>query len=248
MNDLQRRNWLKDNGTFVKKFGPTPAAFDLLGEHLDVIRDRGSYVKVVTDRIPREPLIEKMRLYRDRGLRTYLDHAYFGRARMYGDLEQRVGDAHELGVAAIEFYNIGEPIAPDRWRDLYRRATDTGLEVIYEYHPPMKFGRPGDPSHAVRVDADEILRVAGTVLDCGARYLMLDHDTHKHAVGGLDTYEQVMDRLGRDRVVVEVESQAILRDMRLFIGRFGRDVPLSNITFEQALAIEALRDRAAAQA
>ena len=229
--------WLKDTGPYVKTWGE--AGLDLFAEFIDGIQGLVDYAKIAVDRISRDGYKRKYEIYRDAGIRTYVDHGPFGRARMLGLADEFVDDAAHMGIGVVEFWNIGEPLSDRRWKELTHRVLNHGMEVTFEFHPPGKWNKYAESRP---VTADDILRAADPVLDAGASYLMLDHDTLKHCGSAMEeVYNGVLERVGRKHVVLEIESQQYWQHILLFYRHFGTDVNISNVTFDQILAVDVLR-------
>ena len=248
-----RQTWLKDSGQFEKPAQFADGSWDIkLTSFLEEIAADLDYVKVLPEkRLPphyasaaeRERFIKKMELYTSFDVTPYFDHQYFRNARMVGNLERSIENAGALGAKAIEFWNIGEAITARRWAEVVRVAQAADLEVIFEFHPVPVFDR-FSPERAI--NTAEILEAAKPCFDAGVRLLMIDHKVLDYlGEGAAEVLPQLVDTLGAENIIFEVESDKFRQHMKRYLGILGPDINVSNITPDQAFSVEAMRREAA---
>jgi phosphosulfolactate synthase (CoM biosynthesis protein A) len=244
-----RQTWLKETGLFEKQwqFGEETWA-EKLTSFLKKMAPSLDYVKLLPYKhLPphrhlgnqREVFIQKMDLYKSFDIIPYFDHQYFRNARMVGNLEQSIEDAGKMGAKAMEFWNIGEPISPQRWASLVRLANANGMEVIYEFHPRTSFDpfTPAEPT-----SAEDILETAKPCFDAGASLLMIDHKEFDYLDDRAEeVLPELIDKLGMGKVVFEVESDKYWEHLERYFKLLGPDINVANIIPDQAFSVETMR-------
>jgi phosphosulfolactate synthase (CoM biosynthesis protein A) len=239
------QTWLKDTGAFERNFGEE-GGYEKLKAFLNEVASKVDYVKLGATQHTgkqRDGFIKKMALYRDADIRPYLDHQYFRNARMVGNLEQSIEDAAKLGMAAMEFWNVGEPISPKRWADLVRLATKNSIQVIFEFHPQTWFDpfAPLEPT-----TAEEIWETVEPCFDAGASLLMIDHKEFDYLGDRAEEeLKKLITRLGKEKMVFEVESEKYWEHLKRYFRLLGPDVSVANIIPDQVYSVDVLREETA---
>lgn len=239
-----RQTWMKDLGYHIENFGGKMGLAEL-ADFLEVAGPRLDFVKIVPDQLiqsPRDWFIRKMGTYVRYGVIPYVDHGYFKLAFPEGKLEPAIVAARELGIPAMEFMN-DERISAERYKELVHFASDSDIQVIFEFHPFHKF----DPTRPTTAGtAEQVLKIAMPSLEAGAVKLMIDHAEYD-ALGERagDELGKIVKELGMERVVFEVESPTWRQHMEGYLRLFGPDANLANFVPEEVMHVEAARQRAA---
>ena len=238
-----RQIWLKDSGHFQRKWGEEKE-LEKLTEFLQKEASGIDYVKFGPSHLVgrrRERLPAKTEIYRRFSLIPYLDHAYFRDARSENRLEEAIAEVPSLGVAAMEFWNIGEAISPARWKELVTQASRSGVQIIYEFHPAHHFD-PAIPPEATT--AEDILRAAAPCLEAGATHLMFDHKEFDHLAERAEReLPKLVSELGSSRVIFEVETSKHREHLELYFRYLGPDINVANIAPDQVGDVASLRSK-----
>lgn len=217
-----------------------------VADHLDLVAPYIDLVKIVvgTARLySRSYLIDKLNLYKEHGVATFLGGQfteYVYATQGLSTIKPFFEEAKKLGFDAVEISDNCVPLNDDQRRDLIRIGIDCGLEV---------HGEVG--SKVLNQTAEELIAQAEVCFEAGCHIVLVEGAELVTSVGEpmIDLISSLRQGLDLQRVLFELTGPWIkgnaLCDVyqlkKLLISEFGPSVNLANVMPDDVLETEALR-------
>jgi phosphosulfolactate synthase len=150
-----------------------------------------------------------------------------------------MGRARDLGFSAVEISDGTLPLPLGRRRNVIRCAIDAGLVAITEV---------GKKDPAAQLDARELADLALQDLEWGASWVLVEGRESGKGVGIYDSegeisgemLDQMADAMG-DKIDRLIWEAPLKPQQAALVRRFGNDVSLGNVRWDEVIALEALR-------
>lgn len=189
--------------------------------------------------VPRDLLRRKLALLASHGFLTYPGGTLLEVAIVQQHCRVFMGRARDLGFSAVEISDGTLPLPLVRRRNVIRCAIDAGLVAITEV---------GKKDPAAQPDARELADLALQDLEWGASWVLVEGRELGKGVGIYDKegeisgemLDQMADVMG-DKIDRLIWEAPLKPQQAALVGRFGNDVGLGNVRWDEVLALEALR-------
>jgi phosphosulfolactate synthase len=189
--------------------------------------------------VPRDLLRRKLALLASHGFVTYPGGTLLEVAIVQQHCRVFMGRARDLGFSAVEISDGTLPLPLTRRRNVIRCAIDAGLSAITEV---------GKKDPAVQLDARELADLALQDLEWGASWVIVEGRESGKGVGIYDSegevavemLDQMADAMG-DKIDRLIWEAPLKPQQASLVRRFGNDVSLGNIRWDEVIALEALR-------
>lgn len=197
------------------------------------------FVKIsnITPRFyPESLLVDKLALYRKHDVCPFFGGILFENAVAQGKLEAFYAYLPEIGITTAEISDNIVDLSRQELLASVRRCTDMGIRVFVEW---------GDKYAQTPLDVDRAEAEIIESLEAGASHVVLERGeidvllAEASGPAGIEKLHTLSERVGTDRLILEVETEAqVLAMLRLF----GGGVNLGpNIDFELVKWLEPSR-------
>ncbi len=189
--------------------------------------------------VPRDLLRRKLALLASHGYLTYPGGTLLEVAIVQQHCRVFMGRARDLGFSAVEISDGTLPLPLVRRRNVIRCAVDAGLVPITEV---------GKKDPTAQPDARELADLALQDLEWGASWVLVEGRESGKSVGIYDAegeisgemLDQMADSMG-DKIDRLIWEAPLKPQQAALVRRFGNDVSLGNVRWDEVLALEALR-------
>jgi phosphosulfolactate synthase len=211
----------------------------------DLIETSGSYIDHwkfgfgTSAALPRDLLRRKLAFLASHGFLTYPGGTLLEVAIVQQHCRVFMGRARDLGFSAVEISDGTLPLPLLRRRNIVRCAIDAGLVAITEV---------GKKDPTTQPDARELADLALQDLEWGATWVLVEGRESGKGVGIYDSegeifgemLDQMADAMG-DKIDRLIWEAPLKPQQAALVRRFGNDVSLGNVRWDEVLALEALR-------
>lgn len=175
---------------------------------------------------------QKVNLYNKFGVEAYPGGIMSEIAILQDKLDDFFKGIKELGFTSFELSENFLSMEAGERDEIIRRATQEGLEVIYEYG--RKF--PKEP-----FDAEEVVELVEHVTALGAKRVVIERfeiDLFRNIPGRL---QDLIEKIGMEKLVLEADPNEFPNYHIWLIDTLGPEVSLGNIAPGQVIRLEQYR-------